>query len=336
MKRRTPLRMGVVVVAIVAAAFAISATAGARPAAGPKAVHIAYMSMWDGQADIYAMDTAGFAQVNLTHDKTVGQRVDSEPAWSPDGQWVAFQRSFLAKSATSMGSRLYVVKSDGTDLHALMLSPSIASADRHPAWSPDGSMIVFSSSRTGHFELYMVKASGGGLERLTFTKQGVDNLEPAWAPDGTSIAFVRSVHGTTTVPTTDAIYSLSLLTSRTVALTTPAYGQADSQPAWSWDSNRIAFQSNRAGNEDVYVIGRKGDGLLRVTRSKSNEYHPTWSPSGTRIALVSDLTGATEIYSLTMPRPGTVTPPAMRQLTFDKAFKANPAWERTIVPGPTS
>jgi Tol biopolymer transport system component len=324
--------MGVVVIAMLATAFAISATAGARPDAGPTADHIAYMSMWDGQADIYAMDTGGLAQVNLTHDKTVGERVDSEPAWSPDGQWVAFQRNFLAKSAKSIGSRLYVVKSDGTKLRALTFSPSVATADRHPAWSPDGSTIVFSSNRTGHFELYMVKATGAGLVQLTFTKQGVDNLEPAWAPDGTSIAFARSVHGTTTVPMTDAIYSLSLLTSRTVPLTKPAFGQADSQPAWSWDSKRIAFQSDRAGNEDIYVIDRKGDGLLRVTRSKSNEYHPTWSPNGTRIALVSDRTGATEIYSLAMPRPGAVTPPVMRQLTFDKAFKANPAWERTIVP----
>jgi Tol biopolymer transport system component len=332
MKRRTPLRMGVVVIAILATALVISATAGARPAAGPKADHIAYMSMWDGQADIYAMDTMGFAQANLTHDKTVGQRVDTEPAWSPDGQWVAFQRSFLAKSAGSMGSRLYLVKADGSGLHALTFSPSVAAADRHPAWSPDGSTIVFSSNRTGHFELYMVKTTGAGLVQLTFTKQGVDNLEPAWAPDGTSIAFVRSVHGTTTVPMTDAIYSVSLLTSRTVPLTKPAFGQADSQPAWSWDSKRIAFQSDRAGNEDIYMIDRKGDGLLRVTRSKSNEYHPTWSPNGTRIALVSDRTGATEIYSLAMPRPGAVTPPVMRQLTFDKAFKANPAWEHTIVP----
>ena len=105
MKQRNHLRMGVVVIAILATAFALSASAGAQPAGGPKAVHIAYMSMWDGQADVYAMNADGSAQFNLTHDKTVGQRADTEPAWSPNGQWVAFQRSFLVRSDASIGSR---------------------------------------------------------------------------------------------------------------------------------------------------------------------------------------------------------------------------------------
>ena len=101
------------------------------------------------------------------------------------------------------------------------------------------------------------------------------------------------------------------------------------------DSSRIAFQSDRAGNEDIYVVDRKGN-VVRVTSAKTNEYHPSWAPTGNAIALISDRTGATEIYSLTLLRPGSVSPPILRQLTFDKAFKANPAWERTLVPGPTS
>jgi Tol biopolymer transport system component len=326
--------MGVVVIAIVATAFALSASAGAQPGAGPKTVHIAYTSMWDGQADIYAMNADGSAQFNLTHDKTVGQRADTEPAWSPNGQWVAFQRSFFSRSDASLGSRLYLVTSKGTNLHALTFSPSVTASDRHPAWSPDGRMIVFSSDRTGHFELYMVKASGGGLEQLTFTSEAVDNLDPAWSPDGTAIAFVRNVGGPITSPTS-SIYSQSLTTGKTYRLTTPPPGKTDDQPAWSSDSARVAFQSDRAGNEDIYVVDQKGNSLMRATTSKYNEVHPTWAPGGRQIALISDRTGATEIYTLTAPSTNTATG-AMKQLTFDKAAKANPAWERTIVPGPQS
>ena len=81
-------------IAILTAALALSASVGAQPA-GPKADHIAFMSMKrTARLDIYTMDAAGFTQVNLTHDQTIGSRTDSEPAWSPNGQWVAFQRAF--------------------------------------------------------------------------------------------------------------------------------------------------------------------------------------------------------------------------------------------------
>ena len=96
MSLKHALRLGVVMIAGVATAFALSASAGAKfvnQRSGPKATHIAYMSKVDGEADIHAMTTEGFAVTNLTHDKTVGLRADSEPAWSPDGQWVAFQRA---------------------------------------------------------------------------------------------------------------------------------------------------------------------------------------------------------------------------------------------------
>jgi Tol biopolymer transport system component len=111
---------------------------------------------------------------------------------------------------------------------------------------------------------------------------------------------------------------------------------SDCQPAWSGESLLLAFESNRNGTEDIFVVDPKGNGLRSVTPLRSNEFHPSWSTFGRQIALISDRTGATEIYTLTVTptAPVVTSKPAMKQLTFDKAPKATPAWERTM-PTPT-
>jgi Tol biopolymer transport system component len=338
MSLKNSLRLGAVVIAATAATFALAASTSAQVVTGPtgpKATHIAFMSKADGEADIYAMTTNGVARTNLTDDKTVGMRVDSEPAWSPDGQYVVFQRTSLKPQ----GSRLYVVRTDGSsDPHALMPPSVTQTSEMDPYFAPNGRTIVFSSNRTGHFELYMVDATGGLAKQLTFTKNGVDNLDPAWSPNGLAIAFARhewNTFGEMPSFPTDSIYVLWLRTGQTSRITNPGPGKSDGQPAWSGDSARIAFESNRAGTEDIYVADYKGNALRRITPLGSNEFHPTWASLGSQIALVSDRTGATEIYTLTIG-PNLSSVPPMTQLTFDKAPKANPAWEREGLMGPTS
>ena len=303
MKNSRHLRMGVVVIAILATAFALSASAGAQPAGGPKAAHITYMSMWDGQADIYAMDTAGLAQINLTHDKTVGSRADSEPVWSPDGQFVAFQRNFVAsRSDTPGGSSLYVVRSNGAGLHALTFSPNSAVRDRasdvvaerehhRVLEQPDRPFRAVHGqglrqrARAAHVhqpERRQPRAGDGtrrDVDRLRAQRPGCDGVS-------SGVDLVPLADDGTDVPAHDA--------------GPRPHGRA---AGLVLDSSRIAFQSDRAGNEDIYVVDRKGN-VVRVTSAKTNEYHPSWAPTGNAIALISDRTGATEIYSLTLPLPG--------------------------------
>ena len=339
MSLKNSLRLGVVVIAGAASMFALAASTGAQVVTsptGPRATHIAFMSKADGEADIYAMTTQGLARTNLTDDKSVGVRADSEPAWSPDGQYVVFQRTNLK----SPGSRLFVVRTDGSsDPHALMPPTLTQTSEMDPSFAPNGREIVFSSNRTGHFELYMANATGGPAKQLTFTKDGVDNLDPAWSPDGLKIAFARhewSTFGEIPSLPTDSIYVVLLRTGQTYRVTNPGIGFCDGQPAWSGDSSRIAFESNRTGTEDVFVTKLGTDtAVRRITPLGSNEFHPSWAAFGNELVLVSDRTGATEIYTLTFA-PTLTSLPAMRELTFDKAPKANPAWERITMMAPAS
>src|SRR5215470_14167314 len=58
----------------------------------------------------------------------------------------------------------------------------------------------------------------------------------------------------------------------------------------------IVFQSNRAGNEDIYVVNPDGTGLSQLTNDPGLDDLPKWSPDGKRIAFVSDRDGNPEIY----------------------------------------
>ena len=100
------------IIAVVAGAFALTGSAGSN--ISPVADQIAYMSMLDGEADIYTMAPTGLLNFNLTHDKTTGMRADVEPAWSPDGQHRRIPAEF--PEGDSWGSQLYLVATDGTKL----------------------------------------------------------------------------------------------------------------------------------------------------------------------------------------------------------------------------
>jgi Tol biopolymer transport system component len=72
----------------------------------------------------------------------------------------------------------------------------------------------------------------------------------------------------------------------------------DRRPAWSPDGRRIAFESNRDGNFDIYLVGADGDGLVRLTDHPAQDRRPSWTPDGTRIVFQSDREGSVDLWRL--------------------------------------
>jgi dipeptidyl aminopeptidase/acylaminoacyl peptidase len=102
-----------------------------------------------------------------------------EPAWSPDGERLAFS-GFDEKSGTlrSKSRELYVAAADGSIVRLTTNSVS----DRSPSWSPDGSRIAF--ERAG--SIWVMRANGGRAREVVS-----GGRSPAWSPDGRFIAYVR-------------------------------------------------------------------------------------------------------------------------------------------------
>ena len=90
-------------------------------------------------------------------------------------------------------------------------------------------------------------------------------------------------------------------------------------PAWSPDGTRIAFQSYRDGQAEIYVMNADGSGLSRLTASSDYDGEPSWSPDGKRIAFVSRRTGGYRVYI--MKADGSA-----QGVLSGQAYSGHPAW----------
>ena len=158
---------------------------------------------------------------------------------------------------------------------------------RQPAWSPDGTSIVFQSYRRGSWDIWSVGRDGDDARPLT---SGLfDDREPHWSPDGRQIAFSSDRGGNYD------IWTLDLRTAETRQLTDHLAN--DFAPAWSLDGREIAFVSSRESSAGVWAIRADG-GTRRLTGFDGAVNAPSWRPGGTDV-IFTGLTGDTSALVLT-------------------------------------
>ena len=192
---------------------------------------VAYRTAGASQRQLTWMDRSGTAR------GTVGDPDASllNPRVSPDG------RRVVASRTVQSNQDLWLL--DGTRMSRFTFDPA---TDRFPVWSPDGTRIVFYSTRTGGGDLYMKLASGAGAEeRLVAPEQF--KLATSWSPDGRFLLFQRS-----DPQTSSDLWVTSMTGDHTssVILKTPF---AERFGAFSPDGRWVAYQSNESGRNEIYV-----------------------------------------------------------------------------------
>lgn len=78
-------------------------------------------------------------------------------------------------------------------------------------------------------------------------------------------------------------------------------------PVWSPDGTRIAFDSTRSGNREVWVMNADGGGLVNVSDHPGQDYEPAWSPDGAQITFTSGRAGELDVWAVDAPPPTTST-----------------------------
>lgn len=245
---------------------------------------------------------------------------------------------------------------------ALLVGVGIAGCGSHataPSTVP-ADTITFSSGRAldgsdaannaGTRNIWVVNPDGSGAKPLT-TLANADSANPAWSPDGSKIAFdsARAFDGSDAANSglTKNIWIMNAAGSSQIALTKISVGFADStNPVWSPDGRKIAFQSGRAldgsnaantsSTQNIWVINADGSGptpLTRLTSGVTEAKNPLWSPDGTRIAFQSaraldgsDAANVNQTLNVWLMNADGSGQTPLTKLTAKSADSLNPAW----------
>jgi serine/threonine-protein kinase len=189
-----------------------------------------------GNRDIFLLSLSGKTPINLTPGSPDN---DDQPAFSPDGERIAFR-------SNRDGGGIFVMGRTGEEVRR------ITRFGNNPSWSPDGTHIVFAKERVeldpqnsdAQSTIWIVDVNTGTTRELTVS----DGVLPAWSPDGKRIAYSTRLG----MPAHQDIWTIPAGGGQPVPVTNDV--AIDWFPRWSPDGRYLLFVSNRGGSMNLWRI----------------------------------------------------------------------------------
>jgi serine/threonine protein kinase len=244
------------------------------PSLSPDGRTYVYATQVNGNWDILLQRVGGKNPQNLTADS---KATDTQPAFSPDGDSIAFR-------SDREPAGIYVMGATGENVRR------VADFGYHPSWSPDGKELAISTQgkdlpdvRNGiPSEVWIVNIATGAKRLLT----KVDAMQPAWSPDGNLIAywFMPPASGRRDVAVIPAGGGEPVIVT--------ADGTTNWNPVWAPDGKHLYFASDRRGSMRFWRVSLDtgghpvGEPESVDTQSKFSR-HVSFSRDGKRLVYVS-------------------------------------------------
>jgi Tol biopolymer transport system component len=225
----------------------------------------------------------------------------AQSAFSPDGR-------YLALTAQRRGRDVLYIFDVVTRKEVRRLDKLGVESATSPSWSPDGRRLVFSGSKGGITDLYLVNADGTGLRQLTNDK--FCELQPQWSPDGHTIAFATDRDSASLALLRFKPWRIALLDVVTGAIDViPGQAGLNINPQWAPDGQSIAFVSDRTGSANVFLYDLTSHEHFQLTNvvgavSALTEYSPaiSWARQADRLAFTYFDDGDYTIWTVNNPR----------------------------------
>jgi len=240
--------------------------------------------------------------------------------WSPDSKEVVFSRA-----GPSGGIALWKVELE-TGQETQLSRPPQGSDDVQASWAFDGRRIVFCRRRGGLGSLWLLSATDGTANPLVEDEN--DSFQPAWSADGRRVVFASTRAGSVN------LWEVDVQAKRARQITTGTWDWSPSvardgkllytgfldqsdlywlelgageerltfntsdnfAPRISPDRERIVYQSNRTGNDEIWVLDRATGTERPLTQHPAWDTLPDWSPDGQEIAFLSNREGKFQLW----------------------------------------